>query len=67
MSSILKRRISALEMAGPIALSPSIKAWLGEPLTESERLALERLSSHRAVVAIPPECQQWLVERGIGF
>lgn len=37
----LERRVDALEGQGKAELSPTVKAWLGQPLTAIERAALE--------------------------
>lgn len=37
----LDKRVSVLERGGTSELSPAVKAWLGWPLTEAERAALD--------------------------
>lgn len=58
-------RLSKLELANP-ELSPAIKAWLGQPLTASERASLDDRAGIDAdfddfdLSGLSREAQEWL-------
>lgn len=65
----LERRVRAVEARQPAAISPTVKAWLGQPLTGAERLALgtEPVEAPEIdTIRLPADVRAWLgLEEGV--
>lgn len=66
----LERRVRAMEARQPVAMSPAVKAWLGQPLTDAERQDMETADpvdlSDINTSRLPADVRAWLgLEEGM--
>lgn len=70
MSKDMMRRLTAIE-AGKVELSPELRQWLGETITEVERASivprppLSPEEDAAAIRALPADMRAWFEGRGV--